>query len=161
MRESTLLNLEKKYLEVQYDAVTQGYLREFCKDQGFDLSIKFDGTRQDPEDFDFHTTVWFTTSEHQLANGTFACDVTATPTGFALFGEEKNVLVMEVSSDDLVQLRKEYGDEYGMEDMWPDYRPHITVCYNWSGGLPKFNPADVLTEPLRADRLNIKTQKKF
>jgi hypothetical protein len=160
MRETTLLPLERKYLEVQYDAITQGYLREFCLDNGFDLSIKFDGTRQDPEKFDFHSTVWFTETEHQLANGTFACDISATPVGFALFGEEENVLVMKIDSDDLVQLRNEYGEQYGMQDTWPDYQPHITVCYNWSGDLPDFDPATVITEPLVADRLNIKTQKR-
>ncbi len=160
MRESNLLTPEKKYIEVQYDPVTQGYLREFCRDHGFDLSIRFNGTRQDPEDFDFHTTVWFTTSEHKLANGSFACDVSASPTGFALFGEENNVLVMKVESEELAQLRDEYGEQYQMQDMWPDYQPHITVCYNWSGEVPDFDPATVLTEPLRADRLNIKTQKK-
>lgn len=158
MREEQLLPSERKYIEVQYNPITQGYLREYCADNGFDLSVRFDGSKQDPEKFDFHSTVWFTTSEHKLKNGTLSVNITAAPTGFALFGENKNILVMEIESKGLQSIRDHYGSEYGMEDEWPDYRPHITLCYNYTGDLPTVDLPDI---PLVADRLNIKTQKRF
>jgi hypothetical protein len=156
MKEEQLLPLEKKYIEVQYDAVTQGYLREYCAENGFDLSIKFDGSKQNPEDFDFHSTVWFTTTEHRLKNGTSPTNIMARAKNFALFGEKENILVLELDSEDLHALRELYGFAHDMEDMYPDYRPHITVCYNWTGGIPD---VEIPKEPLTADRLNIKKQK--
>lgn len=156
MRENQLKQDELKYIEVQYDPVTQGYLREWCADNGFDLSIKFNGTRQNPDDFDFHSTVWFTTSKHQLENGTLECDVDVTPTGFSLFGDNENILVLNVESDGLQDIRDYYGAEYDMEDEWPDYNPHITVCYNYKGDLPTI---DLPNMDLVADKLNIRTQK--
>ena len=159
MREDDLLPLEKKYIEVQYDAVTQGYLREFCEQNGFDLSIKYDGSKQDPANFDFHTTVWFTTTEHRIPNGGHECNITATPKGWALFGPNQDILVMEIGSKGLLQLRNSYGEQHAMEDEWPDYRPHITVCYRHKGGLPDWEPQDRIEQPLRADRVNVKKQK--
>lgn len=158
MKETDLLPLEKKYIEVQYDPVTQGYLREYCEENGFDLSTKFNGTKQDPEDFDFHSTVWFTTTEHRLQNQSLGCDVSATATGFALFGEKENILVLEISSNDLTDIRNQYGTEYEMEDEWPEYRPHITLCYDWDGSLPD---VPLPEEQLVAKTLNIKKQISF
>ena len=160
MREQDLIQPERKYIEVQYDPVTQRYLREYCIDNGFDLTVKFDGiSTQSPEDFDFHSTVCFTTSEHVIENGSLECNIKVTPVGFALFGERKNILVLEVESQGLTDMREYYASEFQMEDEWPDYRPHITVCYNYDGDdVPE---VPLPTKPLVANQLNIKTQKKF
>lgn len=158
MKEQDLLPLEKKYIEVQYEPVTQGYLRDYCLNNGFDLSLRFDGSQQDPEDFDFHTTVWFTTSEHRLENSQTEIDISVKPKGFALFGELKNVLVLEVQSDELQHIRDDFGDRYNMTDQFLDYRPHITMCYNYSGPLPEVNLPDF---DLQANLLKVKKQKEF
>jgi len=158
MREEQIIPKERKYIEVKYDALTQGYLHEYCDANGFDLSIRFDGSKQDPDCFYFHSTVWFTTTEHQLDNATIDCYVTATATNFALFGTNQDILVLEIQSDELQELRDYYGMEYGMEDEWPDYRPHITLCYGYKGnGLPDVELPEM---QLVADQLNIKTQKR-
>lgn len=137
MRETQLqISPEKKYIEVIYDDQSQALLREFCNLNGFDLSIRWDKTTQDPDDFDFHSTIWYTQSEHQLANRSITFEFTASPTNFALFGENQNILVLEIDSEDLHRLRNYYGRKYAMQDQYPDYRPHITVCYAHSGGLP-------------------------
>jgi|SRR6056297_2426849 len=158
MREDDLIQSEKKYIEVQYDSVTQGYLREYCEQNGFDLSVRFDGSKQDPENFDFHTTVWFTSSKHKLANQSISFNATAQAKGFALLGPDKNILVLEIESDDIQEIRDFYGKLHDMQDEWPDYRPHITVCYRWEGDIPDVDLPDM---DLKTDRLNIKTQKKF
>lgn len=162
--------LEKKYIEVTYDDETQNRLRDYCNQNGFDLSIKFSGSKQDPEDFDFHSTVWFTTTEHRLQNTSKKTrPFEVKPTGFELFGPKENILVMLVEGgnfidgkgvdgyDALQQLRDHYELRHGMEDEWPDFRPHITVCYNYDGGIPDVALPDF---PLVADTLNIKSQKR-
>jgi len=159
MNENDFLPEEKKNISVIYNPVTQGYLREFCEQNGFDLSYKWDGTRQDPENFEFHTTVWFTTTDHRIKNDTYDCNIEVRPTNFELFGKNKDILVMEVEGKGLYEIRESYGRAYNMQDEWPDYRPHITVCYNWKGELPDFDPNEQLLEPLVADSYTIKKQK--
>lgn len=156
MREDQLKK-ERKYIEISYDAVSQGYLREFCLDNNFDLTVKFSGQEQDPEDFDFHSTVFFSTSEHHLENTSYECSVYVKPKGFALFGENQNILVMEVESDELLEIRKGYENEHNMQDEWPSYRPHITLSYNYDGELPTIELPDF---ELHADQVNIKSQVK-
>lgn len=158
MNENDFLPEEKKYICANYDPVTQGYLRKFCEQQGFDLSYKWDGSRQDPEDFDFHTTIWFTTTEHRIKNDTYKCNFEVRPVNFELFGENENILVMEVQGDGLQEIRDSYGRAYDMQDMYPTYRPHITVCYNWTDGLPDFEPQEYLTEPLVVNSYDVKKQ---
>jgi len=157
MRSADLSMTEKKYIEVQFDAVTQGYLREYCYDNNFDLSIKFDGSKQSPENFDFHTTLWYTTTEHNLSNRRMPVSVTATASHFSLFGPDNNILVIELNSPDIEDLRNFYGSMYGMKDMWPDFKPHISLCYNYKGDIPDIPLPDI---DLVADVLEIKTQKK-
>jgi len=156
MREEQLTAQEKKYIEIQYDAVTQGYLRQYCLDNDFDLTYKFNGKRQDVEDFDFHSTVIFSTSRHDFDNETVPTDITATATGFALFGENQDILVLEIESEDLVAVRDYYVSTYDMTDEWPDYKPHITVCYQYKGELPDVDLPDI---DLTADKINVKRQK--
>lgn len=157
MRESQLTNQEKKYIEVQYSPVSQGYLREYCSQNDLDLSVKFDKSTQDPEDFDFHTTVWFTTSEHSLPNSTSTINIDdIEPVGFELFGEDENILVLEIKSEKLEEVRKEFGDKYHMQDQWPAYRPHITLSYSFTGPLPEIEFPNC--DEVIADTLNIKTQ---
>jgi hypothetical protein len=158
-KEQLTENPKKKYIEAQYSAVTQGYLQEYCADNGFDLSTRFDGSEINPDDFDFHTTVWFTTTEHIMPNVESDVNIDdITPMGFALFGPEETILVLEIESEKLTEIRETIGAEYGMQDMWPEYRPHITLSYSYHEGvLPEveFPNADLLD----ADKLKVKDQK--
>lgn len=158
MKETDLRVPERKYIEIVYDDVTQGYLREFCQENGFDLSIRYDKEKQDPEDFIFHTTVWFTSSEHAFENKSLSCDIAVEATDFSLLGENQDILVLDIKSPELLKVRQDFGHKYQMIDQWPDYRPHITVCYKWNQDLPSI---ELPKEPLRADRINIKRQKQF
>jgi hypothetical protein len=159
MRESMLMSAERKYLELEYSERSSLRLREFCQLNGFDLSVRWDGSLQDPAEFDFHTTVWYTSSEHELVNRSLPCSIQVKPKNFALFGDENNVLVMEIDSPELIRLRERIGDQFDMVDSSPDYRPHITVCYSWDKDLPDSGLLDFFTQPLIASQLNIKTQK--
>lgn len=145
MREHQLRQKEKKYIAVNYDDETQKKMREFCDEHGFDISIKYDGEKQDPDKFIFHSTIWYTESEHGFNNGTKERQIEATPKSFALFGENEDILVIEVESDELTKLHEHLKKRYSMEGKWPDYKPHVTICGGWENGLPSTLPDFNLT----------------
>lgn len=162
--------LEKKYIEVVYDQPTQAGLAAYCVEHGIDCTQTHSGRIVNPEDFDFHTTVWFTTTEHRIPNQSRATQpFLVYPTGFELFGEEKNILVMLIKGgsyvdrqmpddyDALMNLRQAFGQTHKMEDEWPDYRPHISLSYAHKGDIPDIPLPDF---PLVAHWLNVKPQKK-
>jgi 2'-5' RNA ligase len=151
---------EYKYIEVQYDAVTQSYLRQYCIDNDFDLTIRFNGRYQPTLAFDFHSTVWYTTNAVLMDNVTQTININdIVPKGFALFGPGENILVLEIESEQLNSIRDTIGAQYALEDEWPDYRPHITLSYRYlDSDLPKVDLPD--GNMITADQLHIKNQKK-
>ena len=158
MREDDLTPAEKKYIEVQYSDQSQEYLRDYCAEHAFDLTVKFDGDVQSANAFDFHSTVWYTTNTVLVKNSQQSVDITdIVPTGFALFGEDANILVLEITSVSLSDIRESLGDEYQLQDQWPDYKPHITLCYSFAGDLPTVALPD--GDQLTGTKLNIKSQK--
>lgn len=160
MREEQLAPPQEKYIEIQYSPVTQGYLREYCLDNGFDLTVSFDKEKQSELDFDFHSTVWFTSNKAVISNGTQNVTIDdVTPKGFALFGEEENILVLEIESEQIRSIRATLGDRYKLEDVWPDYRPHITLSYLYTDNdVPQVELPD--GDMIIGEYLNIKNQKK-
>lgn len=126
-------DLEKKYVAVQYDNHTQQRLRNWCEQYEFDLSVKFDGSPQRPEDFDFHTTIFFTTTLHSDPNGVYQLDRWLDPqvwvTGMEWFGENKDVPVLKVYGNSINMLRHRF-ETNGYMDAWPDYKPHVSLSYD-------------------------------
>lgn len=59
---------KRKYVAVIYNDESQKLLRDWCNDNGFDLSYTYSGNRQEDEEFDFHTTVFYTSNEVYLRN---------------------------------------------------------------------------------------------
>jgi 2'-5' RNA ligase len=120
----------RKYVAVQYDDESQKKLRNWAEENGFDLSVKYNGEEQDPEDFDFHTTIFFSTNEVELRNR----EIKQAPTeviitGMKFLGEDEDIPVLTVSvSGGIKDLRQHYED-LGLEDQWPKYQPHISVSY--------------------------------
>jgi len=51
-------NATTKYVSVIYNQDTQTKLRNWAKENGFDLNVDFDGKPQKPENFEFHTTIF-------------------------------------------------------------------------------------------------------
>ena len=158
MRENQLEKETKKYIEIQYSPVTQGYLRQYCKDNDFSLTTNYDGNDQDEKSFDFHSTVWYTSNKADIPNGEYDVSVTdVVPTGFALFGPDEDVLVLEIESEQINAIRAKYGDTYELTDDWPSYRPHITLCYTYNGIMPEVELPD--GTKITATELNVKDQK--
>ena len=158
MRENQLTPAVKKYIEIQYSPVTQGYLRQYCIDNGFSLTTRFDGETQDDKSFDFHSTVWYTTNTADITNGQAEVSVTdVEPKGFALFGPDEDILVLEIESEQLSAIRVDYGESYGLTDEWPEYRAHITLSYAYDGIMPEVALPD--GTKITATTLNVKDQK--
>lgn len=148
-------NKTTKYVAVQYDKQTQRKLMAWAKDNGFDLETKYDGTKQNEDDFDFHTTIFFTTSKHNLPNHT----KTITPSGTAkvvdimMLGVNNDIPVLKIESPMVLQLRKHYAETYGMEDQWPEYKPHVSISY--SKNLPDMNKVKLPTFELTFDEIKV------
>lgn len=131
-REYMEVPAKRKYVAVQYDAITQRRLREWAKQNGFDLTTKYNGEKQDEKDFDFHTTVFYTTTEHSLPNHmrVIAPGGSAKVVGFEMLGQNKNIPVLKVSSPMINRIRQHYAETYGMKDEWPNYIAHVSVSYS-------------------------------
>jgi len=121
---------KRKYVAVQYDKESQRKLRDWAQSNGFDLSVKYDGTEQDPKDFDFHTTIFYSKNEVRLRNEAARLDPTeVTITGIKFLGEDKDVPVLTISASDGILNLRQYYEGLGLEDEWPSYQPHISVSY--------------------------------
>lgn len=121
---------KRKYVAVQYDKESQDKLRDWATNNGFDLSVKYNGDKQDPKEFDFHTTIFYSTNEINLKNKEQKVKPTeVTITGIKFLGEDKDVPVLSVAvSGGIKDLRQQFED-LGLEDQWPSYLPHISLSY--------------------------------
>jgi hypothetical protein len=122
----------KKYVAVQYDVLTQNRLQKWSEDNGFDLSIDYEGNRQNPKDFDFHTTIFYTTSMHHIPNymKNIAPSGSAKVVDIMMLGVNNDIPVLKIESPMILQLRKHYAEVYDMRDEWPEYKPHVSVSYS-------------------------------
>lgn len=146
----------RKYIAAQYNDATQERLRMWCYENGFDLSKKYDGTDQPATDFDFHTTIFYSTSTHVLNNGIFEVTPFSTyPTEFEYLGEDKNIPVLKVRGGALLEWRHHFESKYDMKDQWPDYKAHISLSYN-KDQLPDMSKLKLPNFPLTVDKVKIR-----
>jgi len=151
--------MEKKYIAVQYSAETQRKMRDWCKVNGFPLIVGFGGETQDESDFDFHTTIFFSTSKHVIANQTMkTVPQIVRPVGFELLGPENDIPVLKVESEGIAFLRKTYETKFNMKDAWPEYKPHISLSYARS---KDYQVAELPSFDLIYDEIKIATAKEF
>lgn len=143
----------RKYVAVQYDEESQDKLRNWATKNGFNLSVKYNGDEQDPKEFDFHTTIIYSSNEANIRNKKQKLPPTeVTITGIKFLGDNEDVPVLSVAvSGGIKDLRQQF-EELGLEDKWPSYQPHISLSYakehvDTSGmKLPDFKPKyDTLT----------------
>jgi hypothetical protein len=121
---------KRKNVAIEYDAESQKNLREWAEQNGFDLSVKYNGEKQDPKDFDFHTTIFYSTNEVPLRNRT----IRQTPTeviitGIKFLGENEDIPVLTISVSGGINYLRQHYEKLGLEDKWPTYQPHISVSY--------------------------------
>lgn len=121
---------KRKYVSVQYDKESQDKLRDWATKNGFNLAVKYNGDEQDPKEFDFHTTVFYSTNEVNLRNKTVKLPPTeVTISKIKFLGDNADIPVLAIEvTDGIKELRQQY-EELGLEDKWPDYQPHISLSY--------------------------------
>jgi hypothetical protein len=145
----------EKYVAVQYDAATQRKLRAWAKENGFDLTKKYDGSDQSEEDFDFHTTIFFTTSKHDIPNHkkVIAPAGTAKVVDIIMLGANNDIPVLKIESSMVTRLRNHYADTYDMKDAWPEYKPHVSISY--SKDLPDMKKVKLPTFELTFNEIKV------
>lgn len=120
----------RKYVAVQYDAESQEKLREWAKSNGFDLTVKYGGKKQDEKEFDFHSTVFYSTNESNLRNQVLKIKPTeVTIKGIKFLGDDKDVPVLSIELENGIKDMRTYFERIGLEDKWPSYEPHISLSY--------------------------------
>lgn len=121
---------KQKYVSVTYDKESQKKLREWAIENDFDLTKKYNGDDQKPEDFIFHTTIFYTTNEVNLKNKKIKVEPTEVSIqGIKFLGENEDIPVLKLElTGKLKDLRIQYED-LGLEDQWPSYQPHISLSY--------------------------------
>jgi len=123
---------------------TQNALRSYAIRAGFDID---DG-------FPFHVTLLATANpisapetDHQIA------PVAVEPDGFEALGADGDVPVLRVTSEGALDLAREFFVEvYGAEPTFADFKPHISLSYDWQDG-PELEELDAPDFPLIFDRL--------
>jgi len=128
-------NMHKKYVCATYDQETQRKLREWCEDNFFDLTVQFNGEYQDPEDFEFHTTIFYTDNEvSDVHDGvyTLGVDYPVQVTGYELLGEKKDIPVLNVEGPMLRWIRENF-EEKGFTDSWATSKRKGSLTLGLSG----------------------------
>lgn len=81
---------------------------------------------------EMHTTIIYSTKGHP----DFSCEEKYTPeikakfSGFAMFGENKDTLVVKMKSPELQKRHDEMMDEFDLSYNFDEYIPHITLSYD-------------------------------
>lgn len=147
---------KEKYIAIEYNDETQDKLRNYCEQNGFDLTKTYSGNEQSPENFVFHTTIFYSITKHNIENTIkyFKESKAVTPVSFEMIGHESNIPVIRVMSDDLKSLRTHYETEYGMKDEWPEWKPHISLSYS-RNNIPDTENIDLPDFPLYFNKLII------
>lgn len=148
----------KKFVGLFLTAESQAAMQAWCHTQGFDLTKSYSKQDQKPEDFDFHLTVYFTTNEHDTKPGTTQCEpIKLDLDHFELLGVDKNIPVIKIKpGKQLLSIRNTFT-KMGYQDAWPEYRPHISLSYEYNGS-PDIAKLSLPDFDVYADKIVIKDQ---
>ena len=115
-----------------YEASKGVYIGMKLSKESVDKILKFISENNIPNGLsreDFHTTIIYSKktdnvelNEVESVEGTFE--------RFSKFGEDKNVLVMEVKCESLSDLHDYYMNKYDLSWDWNEYKPHVTLSYD-------------------------------
>lgn len=133
-------NLKKKYIAIHFTKETEEALRNYALSNNFDLTKNYNGDNIEPREFKFHTTVFFTDKPHPISNKTIKVDGEASVKSIELLGKNKDIPVLKLDTG-FNHIRKQF-EELGLSDEWPEYKPHVTLSYQYKSinnlKLPEF-----------------------
>lgn len=147
------------YIALNCDEQSSNFLRSWALNNGFDLTKSWSGRDIQPADFRFHTTLMYSqnTSKIPLKTGQRPIHgITMTVKDIALFGPNKNIPVLKMEPTyEVLRLRKYIEDYFGLVDSWPEYSPHLTVSYNYSGNLNDGLLQSIIDTPVTYNVLDV------
>ena len=149
-----------KIVMLHASADTQRALRGWAVAHGFDISRSHGGDVQHVEDFGFHVTVVATNNPVTLPTGEH--DIAPTPVravGFDKLGADKDVPALALPTDGaLGDMRRHFVNTYGSVPTYPEFKPHLSLSYAWSG-LPALDALAVPDFDLVFDRIVVSDMK--
>lgn len=125
--------MARKYIAVEYDSETRQHMKRWCEANGFDLAYGYNGEPRNPNDFDFHTTVFYSINEAdpKQPNGKHALDKSrAVPVGFKLLGENEDIPVIQLAEEGYLKHLRDHFKRLGLRDKWDNYIPHMSLSYS-------------------------------
>ena len=137
------MSYTRKYVSVIYDDSTQKDLRKWAISNNIDLTTKYSGVSQDVEDFEFHTTIYYSLNPIYMTNRVSKLlSSKAFFEGFDFLGYENDIPVMKIENIGVISQIREFFSGYGIVEEWPSFNPHISLSY----ARQNIN-LDALTEP--------------
>ena len=151
----------RKVVVLVASAETQAALWGWATAAGFDLGASFGGEPRDPRAFEFHLTLFATVGPSALPeqqHASFDALAYVFADGFDALGSDADtpVLTIEDTDGDLASLRAEWLAAAAAEPTYPDFKPHVSLSYAWTGtpALADLDPPPFL---LVFDRLEVRT----
>lgn len=81
---------------------------------------------------DLHITLMYSPNKGNPSFMPSKLEQVAMPTRFALYGDDKNCLVIKLESEGLQERHKEIGS-FGFIHTYDEYNPHLTLSYGFEG----------------------------
>jgi hypothetical protein len=127
------------YISLKLDAASAKALDDWTTDNNIENPL-------DPSDY--HVTVIYSRKGIPAVEGhEFDLPIVAKVSAFEIFPTQtgNECLVAKVDSKDLTDLHKSIRKEYGATHDYPEYKPHVTLSYDYKGELPKDVPDITVT----------------
>ena len=89
-----------------------------------------------------HTTVLYSRNHHPDLETAPSDKYIAKITGYAIFGEQEGmrILVAKLHAPAVVKRHNFLMAKYGATHDYPDFNPHISLCYDFNGDIDKIPP---------------------
>jgi 2'-5' RNA ligase len=126
------------YVSVSLSDISKQYIEEYCN--------KYLSSSKTEINYDLHCTIIYSKKEQKEEVKTKEYKYLANFSKFSKFGENKDVLVMELDCDMLIERNKELVDEYGFISDFEEYKPHITIAYKSDIDVNYLPPFDKIIE---------------
>jgi len=127
------------YISVSLSDISKQYIEEYCN--------KYLSSYKNTEiNHDLHCTIIYSKKEQKEEVNTKEYKYLANFSKFSKFGENKDILVMELDCDMLIERNKELVNEYGFVSDFEEYKPHITIAYKTDVDINYLPPFDKIIE---------------
>ena len=70
-----------------------------------------------------------------------------------MLGVNNDIPVLKIESPMVLRIRKHYAETYGMQDAWPEYKPHVSLSY--SKNLPDMDKVKLPTFELTFNQIKV------